>query len=152
MIRGTIRFASAHRAEIVGEGGGRQVIGFEQCIIAAGSEPARLPGLPDDPRLVDSTGALDLAGIPKTFLVIGGGIIGLEMACVYDALGSKVSVVELSPGLMPGCDRDLVRPLEKRIAKRYEQILVNTRVEQVEALREGIRVTFAGANAPAPQL
>jgi dihydrolipoamide dehydrogenase len=150
VIRGTTRFASAHRAEIVGEGGGRQVIGFEQCIIAAGSEPARLPGLPDDPRLVDSTGALDLAGIPKTFLVIGGGIIGLEMACVYDALGSKVSVVELTDALMPGCDRDLVRPLEKRLRARYAAVLTATKVAGVAAGRDGLKVTFEGPGAPGP--
>ena len=152
VIRGTVRFVSAHRAEIVGEGGGRQVIGFEQCIIAAGSEPARIPGLPDDPRVVDSTGALDLAGIPRTFLVIGGGIIGLEMACVYDALGSKVSVVELTDGLMPGCDRDLVRPLEKRLRARYAAILTGTKVTGVAAGSDGLAVTFEGKDVPGPQI
>ena len=152
VIRGTVRFVSAHRAEIVGEGGSRQVIGFEQCIIAAGSEPARIPGLPDDPRVVDSTGALDLAGIPKSFLVIGGGIIGLEMACVYDALGSEVSVVELTDALMPGCDRDLVRPLEKRLRARYAAILTGTKVTGVAAGSDGLKVTFEGAGAPGPQV
>ncbi len=152
VIRGTVRFVSAHRAEIVGEGGGRQVIGFEQCIIAAGSEPARIPGLPDDPRVVDSTGALDLAGIPRSFLVIGGGIIGLEMACVYDALGSKVSVVELTDGLMPGCDRDLVRPLEKRLRARYAAILTGTKVTGVAAGSDGLAVTFEGKDVPGPQI
>ena len=137
VIRGTARFASAHRAEIAGEGGAKQVIGFEQCIIAAGSEPARIPGLPDDARVVDSTGALDLAGIPKRFLVIGGGIIGLEMACVYDGLGSEVSVVELTDTLMPGCDRDLVRPLEKRLKSRYAAVLTGTKVTGVAASRQG---------------
>jgi dihydrolipoamide dehydrogenase len=112
VVRGLARFVSPRRVEVQAAAGGRQVIGFEQCIVAAGSEPARIPGLPDDSRVVDSTGALDLAEIPKRFLVIGGGIIGLEMACVYDALGSEVSVVELTDTLMPGCDRDLVRPLE----------------------------------------
>jgi dihydrolipoamide dehydrogenase len=152
VVRGTVRFVSANRAEIVGEGGGRQVIGFEQCIIAAGSEPARIPGLPDDPRVVDSTGALDLAGIPRTFLVIGGGIIGLEMACVYDALGSKVSVVELTDGLMPGCDRDLVRPLEKRLRARYAAILTGTKVTGVAAGSDGLAVTFEGKDVPGPQV
>ena len=152
VIRGTARFASAHRAEIVGEGGARRVIGFEQCIIAAGSEPARIPGLPDDPRVVDSTGALDLAGIPKTFLVIGGGIIGLEMACVYDALGSEVSVVELTDALMPGCDRDLVRPLEKRLRSRYAAILTGTKVTGVAATDKGLQVSFAGKDAPTARL
>ena len=99
----------------------------------------RLPGLPDDPRIIDSTGALEL-DLPKRLLVVGGGIIGLEMATVYGALGVKVSVVELTDGLMPGCDRDLVRPLEKRIAKRYERILVKTKVTKVEAAKDGLRV------------
>ena len=152
VVRGTARFVSPHRAEIVGEGGVRQVVGFEQCIIAAGSEPARIPGLPDDSRLVDSTGALDLAGIPKRFLVIGGGIIGLEMACVYDALGSEVGVVELTDALMPGTDRDLVRPLEKRLKSRYAAVLTGTKVTDVKASGKGLEVTFEGKGAPAPAL
>jgi dihydrolipoamide dehydrogenase len=152
VIRGTARFASAHRVEITAEGGAKQVIGFEQCIIAAGSEPARIPGLPDDARVVDSTGALELAGIPKRFLVIGGGIIGLEMACVYDGLGSEVSVVELTDTLMPGCDRDLVRPLEKRLRSRYAAVLTGTKVTGVAASDKGLTVTFEGKGAPAPQL
>jgi dihydrolipoamide dehydrogenase len=152
VIRGAARFASAHRAEVTGEGGARQVIGFEQCIIAAGSEPARIPGLPDDARVVDSTGALELAGIPKRFLVIGGGIIGLEMACVYDGLGSEVSVVELTDTLMPGTDRDLVRPLEKRLKSRYAAVLTGTKVTGVAAGDEGLTVTFEGKGAPKPQL
>jgi dihydrolipoamide dehydrogenase len=152
VVRGTARFVSPHRAEVVGEGGTRQVFGFEQCIIAAGSEPARIPGLPDDPRVVDSTGALDLAGIPKRFLVIGGGIIGLEMACVYDALGSEVSVVELTDALMPGTDRDLVRPLEKRLKSRYAAVLTGTKVAGVTASGKGLEVTFEGKGAPTPAL
>ena len=150
VVRGTARFVSPHRVEVVGEGGKRQVIGFEQCIIAAGSEPARIPGLPDDPRVVDSTGALDLAGIPKRFLVIGGGIIGLEMACVYDALGSEVGVVELTDALMPGTDRDLVRPLEKRLKSRYAAVLTGTKVTGVTASGKGLEVKFEGKGAPAP--
>jgi dihydrolipoamide dehydrogenase len=150
VVRGTARFVSPHRVEVVGEGGNRQVIGFEQCIIAAGSEPARIPGLPDDPRVVDSTGALDLAGIPKRFLVIGGGIIGLEMACVYDALGSEVGVVELTDALMPGTDRDLVRPLEKRLMSRYAAVLTGTKVTGVTASGKGLEVKFEGKGAPAP--
>ena len=152
VVRGPPRVVSPHRAEIVGEGGTRQIIGFEQCIIAAGSEPARIPGLPDDPRVVDSTGALDLAGIPKRFLVIGGGIIGLEMACVYDALGSEVGVVELTDALMPGTDRDLVRPLEKRLKSRYAAVLTGTKVTGVKASDQGLEVTFEGKGAPAPSL
>jgi dihydrolipoyl dehydrogenase len=152
VVRGTARFVSPHRVEVVAPDGGRSILGFEQCIIAAGSEPARIPGLPDDPRVVDSTGALDLAGIPKRFLVIGGGIIGLEMACVYDAIGAEVSVVELTDTLMPGCDRDLVRPLEKRLRARYAAILTGTKVTAVAASAAGLGVTFEGKDAPPPQL
>jgi dihydrolipoamide dehydrogenase len=152
VVRGTARFVSPHRVEIVDEKGGRSILGFEQCIVAAGSEPARIPGLPDDPRVVDSTGALDLADVPKRFLVIGGGIIGLEMACVYDALGSEVSVVELTDTLMPGCDRDLVRPLEKRLKARYDSVLTGTKVAGVAAKEAGLEVTFEGKDAPAPAL
>jgi dihydrolipoamide dehydrogenase len=150
VIRGEAKFASAHEFEVAADGAARRV-SFAQCIIAVGSEPVRLPGLPDDPRIIDSTGALEL-DLPDSLLVIGGGIIGLEMATVYDALGVRVSVAELTPGLMPGCDRDLVRPLEKRIARRYERILVGTRVTGVEATAEGLRVSFEGDRAPEPQM
>ncbi|MGD9843583.1 MAG: NAD(P)/FAD-dependent oxidoreductase, partial [Steroidobacteraceae bacterium] len=119
--------------------------------IAAGSEPVKLPGYPDDPRIIDSSGALELY-MPKRMLVVGGGIIGLEMATVYEALGVKVSVVEMMDGLVQGCDRDLVKPLEKRISKRYEKIMVKTKVTKVEALKEGIRVTFEGEQAIEPQV
>ena len=152
VVRGTARFVSAHRVELVDDKGARKTIGFEQCIVAAGSEPARIPGLPDDPRVVDSTGALDLAGIPKRLLVIGGGIIGLEMACVYDGLGSEVSVVELTDTLMPGCDRDLVRPLEKRLRARYAAIQTGTKVTAVAATDQGLKVTFEGKDATQPSL
>ncbi len=124
---------------------------FKQCIIAAGSESVRLPGFPDDPRVIDSTGALELPEEGKRMLVVGGGIIGLEMACVYDALGSTVTVVELSDGLMPGTDRDLVRPLQKRIEKRYGRIMLGTRVAKLEPHAGGLRATFEGADVPAPQ-
>ncbi len=124
-------------------------VSFAHCIIAAGSESVRLPGLPDDPRIIDSTGALEL-DLPKRLLVVGGGIIGLEMATVYQALGVKVSVVELTDGLMPGCDRDLVRPLEKRIAKRYERIMVKTKVTKIESEKQGLRVHFEDALTPNP--
>jgi dihydrolipoamide dehydrogenase len=161
IIRGTGVFTAPHEIEVgdtataVGQqsapkAGGRKVT-FANCIIAAGSESIRLPGLPDDPRIIDSTGALEL-DLPKRLLVVGGGIIGLEMATVYAALGTKVSVVELTDGLIPGCDRDLVRPLEKRIAKRYEQILVKTKCAKIEALGEGLKVTFEGEKAPEPQI
>jgi len=150
VVHGVGRFASPHILELTGDSGTER-IRFEQCIIAAGSEAIRLPGWPEDPRIIDSTGALELPGAGR-LLVVGGGIIGLEMACVYDALGARVSVVELTPQLMPGCDPDLVRPLEKRIRARYEQVLLATRVTGVEALREGLRVSFAGDRAPEPQV
>jgi dihydrolipoamide dehydrogenase len=151
VVQGVGRFVSANMLEVMGNSGSER-IRFDQCIIAAGSEAIRLPGLPEDPRIMDSTDALELPEFSGGLLVIGGGIIGLEMACVYDALGSRVSVVELTPQLMPGCDPDLVRPLERRIRSRYQQILLGTRVSQVEALKEGIRVTFEGEKAPAPQV
>jgi dihydrolipoamide dehydrogenase len=133
------------------DGSSSQRIRFDQCIIAAGSEAVRLPGLPQDSRILDSSDALELPEFSGGLLVIGGGIIGLEMACVFDALGSRVSVVELTPTLMPGCDPDLVRPLERRIRSRYEQILLNTRVAGITAQPEGLTVTFAGDKAPPPQ-
>jgi dihydrolipoamide dehydrogenase len=151
VIRGDGRFVAPRVLEVAGEEG-TQRIGFDHCIIAAGSEPVRLPFLPDDPRVMDSTGALELQDIPQRLLVIGGGIIGLEMGCVYDALGSKVSVVELMDQLMPGADLDLVKPLEKRLRKRYEQILLGVKVQGVEALPEGLRVSFSGTGAPTPQI
>jgi dihydrolipoamide dehydrogenase len=149
VVRGVGTFLGPNVLEVRGEAGAER-IRFEQCIIAAGSEAVRLPGLPDDPRLIDSTGALELEPFAGPLLVIGGGIIGLEMACVYEALGTRVSVVELTQQLIPGCDPDLVRPLEKRIRPRYEQILLGTRVSRVEALAEGLRVSFEGEQAPAP--
>ena len=151
IVQGVGRFVSANVLEVMSNSGSER-IRFEQCIIAAGSEAIRLPGLPADPRIMDSTDALELPEFSGGLLVIGGGIIGLELACVYDALGSRVSVVELTSQLMPGCDPDLVRPLERRIRSRYEQILLGTRVVKVEALTEGIRVTFEGGKAPAPQV
>ena len=123
-------------------------IGFEHAIIAAGSQATKFPGAPDDERIMDSTGALALADIPKRMLVIGGGIIGLEMGTVYDALGTKVSVVEFMDGLITGCDRDLVRPLQKRMEKRFESIMLSTKVSKIEAKKDGIHVSFEGENAP----
>ena len=143
VIHGTGQFASPHALD-VNNGNEQRRVSFRNCIIAAGSEPVKLPGYPDDPRIIDSTGALEL-NLPKRMLVVGGGIIGLEMATVYEALGVKVSVVELMDGLVTGCDRDLVKPLEKRIARRYEKIMVKTKVTKVEALKEGICVSFEGA-------
>jgi dihydrolipoamide dehydrogenase len=147
VVRGTARFAGPKQLEIERDGQ-REALDFDQCIIAAGSEPTALPGLPNDPRIIDSTGALELGELPKRMLVVGGGIIGLEMATVYDALGVRVSVVELTKTLIPGCDRDLVKPLEKRITGRYEAIMLGTRVVKMEAAAEGIVVHFEGEQAP----
>jgi dihydrolipoamide dehydrogenase len=151
VMRGFARFISPHRVELHNPEGATRVIGFQHCIIAAGSEPARIPGLPNDPRVMDSTAALELRDVPGKLLVIGGGIIGLEMACVYDALGSEVSVVELTDTLMPGCDRDLVRPLEKRLRSRYASIMTGTRVMGVEAEDSGIKVGFDAQATLQPQ-
>ena len=148
IVTGYGKFTSANTIEVVGKDGS-QVISFDNAIIAAGSSVFNLPGFPyDDERLMDSTDALELAEVPKRLLVIGGGIIGLEMATVYDALGSKVSVVELSPGLIPGCDADLVRPLLKRVKKRYENIWLNSKVTAIEAQKAGLKVSFEGKDVP----
>ncbi|MDB6104600.1 MAG: dihydrolipoamide dehydrogenase, partial [Gammaproteobacteria bacterium] len=151
VVQGVGRFVSPNVIEVMGSSGSER-IRFDYCIIATGSEAIKLPGLPTDQRVMDSTDALELPEFSGGMLVIGGGIIGLEMACVYDALGSRVSVVELTPQLMPGTDLDLVRPLEKRIRGRYQQILTGTKVTRVEPLLEGLRVTFEGGKAPEPQI
>ncbi len=150
VVHGDGSFLSPHHLQVV-KGGKTQVIRFEHCIIAAGSEPVRLPGLPDDPRIMDSTGALELEELPERMLVVGGGIIGLEMGCVYASLGVKVSVVELTDGLIPGADRDLVKPLHKHLASRFEDILLGVKVTRMEAHKSGIKVSFEGAKAPEPQ-
>jgi dihydrolipoamide dehydrogenase len=144
VIQGTARFAAANRLELDND----ETVDFEKCIIAAGSEPAMLPGLPDDPRIIDSTGALELEAVPKRMLIVGGGIIGLEMACVYSALGTEISVVELMDTLMPGTDPDLLRPFLKIVKQRYESIMVSTKVTGVRATVPGIEVTFEGDKAP----
>ena len=150
VVTGTGKFLGPHH--LVADADGKQtVVKFEQCIIAAGSSVTRIPGLPDDPRIMDSTGALELKELPERMLVVGGGIIGLEMACVYDALGVKVTVVELTETLIPGADRDVVRPLEQRIKKRYEQVLLGVKVAKLEATKQGIKATFEGNGAPEPQ-
>ena len=148
VVQGTGRFIDAHTLRV--EHGGTTVqIGFQHAIIAAGSQATKIPSFPnDDPRLMDSTDALRLEDVPKRLLVIGGGIIGLEMATVYHALGSKVSVVELLDELMPGCDPDLVKPLHKRIAKQYENIYLGTRVTKIAAQKAGLKVSFEGNGAP----
>jgi len=146
VVQGTGKFASPYVMEVARADGRTEKIRFEHCIIAAGSEPIKLPFIPNDPRVIDSTGALELNGVPQRLLVIGGGIIGLEMATVYASLGARLSVVELTPQLMPGADPDLVRPLEKRLKARYEQILLNTKVTACTAKPEGLEVTFEDAN------
>jgi dihydrolipoamide dehydrogenase len=156
IVRGYGHFLDAHHLEVettAGEGqnktGEKKVIRFRTCIIAVGSSAVRLPFLPDDPRIVDSTGALALRFVPQRLLVIGGGIIGLEMATVYSALGAKVDVVEMLDGLMPGPDRDLVKVWEKKNAGRFDKVMLRTKTVKVEALQEGLKVWFEGEKAPA---
>ena len=144
VITGVAKFESTNRVRLDND----ETIDFKYCIIAAGSKPVMLPGLPDDPRIVDSTGALELTPVPKKMLVVGGGIIGLEMACVYAALGTDVSVVELADSLMPGTDPDLLRPFMKIIKKRYNAIMVSTKVTGMRATVPGIEVSFEGDKAP----
>jgi dihydrolipoamide dehydrogenase len=152
VVKGEAKFITPNSLTVATQDGSK-TISFDHAIIAAGSSVARIPGFPyDDPRIIDSTGALQLQDIPQRLLIIGGGIIGLEMATVYDALGSKITVVELADGLIPGADRDLVRPLAKRIEKRYEAIYLKTKVTRIETGEIGLRVTFEGEQAPAPQL
>jgi dihydrolipoamide dehydrogenase len=150
VIQGTGRFVSPHEMQVETADGGRRV-SFARAIIAAGSQSLELPGIARaDPRVMDSTDALELADVPERLLVIGGGIIGLEMASVYQALGSRVTVVELTAQLMPGTDRDLVRPLQKRMAERYEGIYLNTKAASVTAGEHSLRVEFEGDEAPEP--
>jgi dihydrolipoamide dehydrogenase len=153
VIEGRGVFSSANTVTVETSEGSK-VVAFKNAIIAAGSSVAKIPGFPyDDKRVVDSTGALELRQIPGTMLVIGGGIIGLEMACVYDALGTKITVVEFADGLIPAADRDLVKPLQKRIEKRYAAIHLKTKVTKLEARPDGLLATFEGDNAPKePQL
>jgi len=148
VVTGVGRFVSANEIEVV-NGGERKLVRFEQCIIAAGSQALKLPGFPwDDPRMMDSTDALELTDIPKKLLVVGGGIIGLEMATVYHALGSEVTVVELMEQLMPGTDTDLVKPLADRLKKQGVAIHLKTKVAKVEASKKGLTATFEGEKAP----
>ncbi len=153
VVRGVGRFTGANMIEVSVPEGGTTTVSFEQCIIAAGSEPVELPFIPhDDERVIDSTGALELRDIPKRLLVIGGGIIGLEMACVYDALGSKITVVELMDQIIPGADKDLVKPLHKRIQGRYESIQLKAKVTKVEAQKKGLSVTIEGPGGSTTEL
>ena len=160
VLRGVGKFVGPHRLQIditTGDGretsGEKKVVRFAKAIIAAGSQSARLPFIPDDPRIVDSTGALELSAVPKRMLVIGGGIIGLEMATVYSTLGARIEVVEMLDGLMTGADRDLVKVWQKFNEKRFDKLMLKTRSVGVEAKAEGILVKFEGEQAPAdPQL
>jgi dihydrolipoamide dehydrogenase len=152
VVQGVAKFTSANSISVATPDG-EKIISFDHAIVAAGSSVARIPGFPyDDPRIIDSTGALALQDVPKRLLILGGGIIGLEMATVYDALGSKISVVELMDQLIPGADKDMIKPLHTRIAKRYEAIYLKTKVTKIESLPEGLLVTFEGEQAPEPQL
>ena len=153
VITGVASFVDPHHVEVSTGDGNKRVVKFEQCIIAAGSQAVKLPFIPDDPRVIDSTGALELDGLPARMLVIGGGIIGMEMAQVYSALGNKITVVEMLSQLMTGADPDLVRPFARRMEKRYEKIMFKTRVTKVEAQKDGLKVWFEGEQAPAaPQV
>jgi len=152
VVHGKGQFATAHSLRVE-TAQGAKTISFDHCIIAAGSSTAKIPGFPyEDKRIIDSTGALEIPAVPKRLLVIGGGIIGLEMATVYDALGARITVVEMLDSLIPGADQDVVRPLAKRIEKRYEKILLKTRVARIEPQKDGLKVSFEGTDAPAPEL
>lgn len=148
VITAVAKFESADRLRLDND----ETVDFANCIIAAGSESMMLPGLPDDPRIIDSTGALELTPLPQRLLVVGGGIIGLEMACVYSALGTDVSVVELTDTLMPGTDPDLLRPFMKIVKKRYEAIMLSTKVTGMRATVPGIEVSFEGDKAPSIEI
>ena len=154
VLEGVGKFLDLHHLEVTTKNGaGRKVVKFDKSIIAAGSQAIKLPFIPDDPRVVDSTGALALRQMPKSMLVIGGGIIGLEMATVYSTLGTRTDVVEMLDGLMTGADRDLVKVWEKKNARRFNKVMLKTKTVAVEATPDGIRVHFDGEKAPAePQL
>mgnify|MGYP002641425641 CR=1 FL=1 len=148
VVNGVGQFLDPHHVEVIAEDGKKTVIKFDNAVIAAGSEVVNLPFIPDDPRVIDSTGALELEDVPKSMLVIGGGIIGLEMATVYAALGSKITVVEMLDNIVAGADKDIVKPLLNRIKKRYENIWLQTRVTAVKAEKKGLTVSFEGKHAP----
>jgi dihydrolipoamide dehydrogenase len=155
-VQGVGAFLSPNHIEVTAADGGKKVIAFKKAVIAAGSSVVKLPFVPEDPRIVDSTGALELRQVPKKMLVIGGGIIGLEMATVYSTLGARIDVVEMMDGLMQGADREAVKVWQKYNAHRFDNIMLKTKTVGVEALPEGIKVTFesaeAGTAAPEPQL
>jgi len=148
VVNGLGRFVSDRQVQV-----DKEIIEFDQAIIAVGSQPVKIPSFPnDDPRLMDSTDALNLEDIPKKLLIVGGGIIGLEMATVYHALGSKITIVEMQDQIIPGCDKDLVKPLMAKIKKEYENIFLETNVKSIEPLAEGLKVTFEGKAAPESEL
>ena len=149
IVQGRAEFISSHELSVTKPDGAKLSIKFENAIIAVGSSAVRLPFLPDDPRIMTSTEALLLEDFPKDLLVIGGGIIGMELGTVYDALGARVSVVELTENILPGVDQDLSAPLLKRMQKRFEKIMLGTKVTKVEAKKDGLYVTFEGGSAPA---
>ena len=152
LVTGVGEFIDPNHIKVV-SGSNETIIQFEHCIIAAGSQATEIPSFPyDDKRLMDSTGALELTNVPKKLLIIGGGIIGLEMATVYHAIGSEITVVEFMDSLIPGCDKDLVRPLSKIIKKRYKEIYLSTKVTEIKAQKNGLKVSFEGAKAPDPQV
>ena len=148
IVSGIGEFRDKNHLYVTDNEGKKTTIYFENAVIAAGSKPVKLPFLPEDSRIIDSTGALELTDIPGHLLVIGGGIVGLEMATVYNALGSKITIVEMLDSLMAGADRDIVRPFQKRISKQYEHIWLETKVTKVDALKKGLKVHFEGKNAP----
>ena len=154
LIRGTARFTGSTTLEVasVEPGGASQTITFEHCILASGSRPSRIPAFDiGSPRVMDSTGALELADVPESLLVVGGGYIGLEMGTVYAELGSKVSVVELTDTLLPGADRDLVKPLQKRIEGLFSAIMLRTKVVKLEDTGTAVRASFEGPDGPSVQ-
>lgn len=148
LVQGVGQFVSQNELRVTPKAGDSTLIKFKNAIIAAGSQAVKLPFIPDDPRVMDSTSALELEQIDCDLLVIGGGIIGLEMATVYEALGARITIVEFMDQLMPGADKDIVMPLHKRLAKRVKNILLKTKVTKVEAKKDGLYVTFEGENAP----
>lgn len=148
VMTGNGQFAGPHHLTVTAEGGTAQTVQFKSAIIAAGSQSVKLPFLPQDPRIVDSTGALELAGLPKKMLLVGGGIIGLEMGTVYSSLGARLDVVEMLSGLMQGADRDLVKVWEKMNAARFDHMMLKTKTVAAEAREDGIWVSFEGENAP----
>jgi len=148
VVTGVGSFLDPHHLEVVADGGAKKVVKFAKAIIAAGSQAMKLPFMPDDERVVDSTGALLLTGIPQRMLVVGGGIIGLEMATVYSALGTRIDVVEMLDGLMQGADRDLVKVWEKFNAPRFDKVMLKTKTVGAKATKAGIEVSFEGENAP----